>query len=200
MSTCCNIVYNSEILINEFHTNNFLFVLNKIPVSFLLSKFNSKCIRSLGPSEEDYAKFNNLDAYKEYNNDVRNLALFTQTAKIPGCSVKVDSLPLFSTAPSHFVAGNMTFDTFTTTFQVDENFFIPRFFHYWLISAANPEELMAYNQIDYLRHFYTTGHLILLDNNREKTIEIQFQNMHPKSISPIELKSDDAFSSIIAFV
>ena len=92
--TCCNIVYNSEVIINEFHSNNYIFVLDNIPVSFLLSKFNNKCLKALGPSAEDYAKFNNIDAIKEANNDVRNLALFTQKVTIPGVSVDEASILL----------------------------------------------------------------------------------------------------------
>jgi hypothetical protein len=191
-NSCCNIVYNSEVIINEFHGNNFVFVLDKIPVSFIMSKFNNeKCIRSLGPSKEDYAAFNNVDAYKESNNDVRNLALFTQKVNIPGVSIDEQSLSLFSTAPGRFVGGQMKFDSLSMTMQVDENFFIPRFFYHWLTSAANPEEIMKFNTEEYLREFYTDGHLLLLDNNRDKTIEIKFEGMHPKTISPIQLTSDE---------
>jgi hypothetical protein len=188
--SCCNIVYNSEVLINEFHTNNFVFVLDKIPVSFLMSKFNSKCIQSLGPSAEDYAMFNNIDAYKEANNDVRNLALFTQKINVPGVSVDEQSLSMFSTAASKFISGQMKFDSFRMTLQVDENFFIPRFFYYWLVSAANPEELMKFTQAEHVNEFYTDGHLLLLDNNREKTVEIKFEGLHPKNVGSIDLNSD----------
>ena len=189
--SCCNIVYNSEVLINEFHSNNFVFVLDNIPVSFLLSKFNSKCISSLGPSPADMAKFNNLDAYKEFNNDVRNLALFTQKMNIPGISIDAHSLPLYSTAPVKVAGGQMKFDTLSTTIQVDENFFIPRFFYHWLTAAANPEEIMKYTQSEHMGEFYTDGHLLLLDNNRDKTVEIKYEGLHPKSISPIDLNSDE---------
>jgi hypothetical protein len=191
--SCCQIIYNSEILLNEFHNNNFIFVLDKIPVSFLLSKFNnSSCLKSLGPSPDDYSKFNNLDAYKEANNDVRNLAMFTSEVNIPGCSIDVESLNLFSSAPVKSTQGPITFDPFRTTIQVDENFFIPRFFYHWLTSAANPEEIMKYTQEEHVKQFYTDGHLLLLDNNRQKTIEIKFEGMHPISISPIDLKSSAA--------
>jgi hypothetical protein len=188
--SCCNIVYNSEVLLNEFHTNNFVFVLDNIPVSFLLSKFNTKCLNALGPSKEDYAAFNDIDAYKEANNDVRNLALFTQKINIPGCSVDTQKLSLYSTAPLQTVGGHMTFDALQMTLQVDENFFIPRFFYHWLTSAANPEEIMKYDQAEHIREFYTDGHLLLLDNNREKTIEIKFEGLHPKSVSSIQLSSE----------
>jgi hypothetical protein len=188
---CCNIVYNSEVLINEFHSNNYTFVLDKIPVSFLLSKYNNKCFKQLGPNPEDYARFNNLDAIKEANNDVRNLALFMRSVEIPGVSVGTDNIALASTADVQTVNGKMVFDTLTTEIQVDENFFIPRFFHYWLVASANPEELMKFTQVDYTKGFYTDGHLLLLDNNREKTIEIRFEGLHPKSISPIKLINSD---------
>jgi hypothetical protein len=191
-NSCCNIVYNSEIILNEAHANNFIFVLDRIPVSFLSSKFNNeKCIRSIGPSSDDYAKFNNIDAYQEANNDVRNLALFTQKANIPGISIERQSLGLYNTADVQFAGPKMKFDTFTTTIQVDENFFIPRFFYHWLVAAANPESIQHYTQGEYTRQFYTDGHLILLDNNRDKTIEIKFEGMHPTSVSPIELVSNE---------
>lgn len=189
--SCCNIVYNTEVLINEAHNNNFHFIVNNIPVSFLLSKFNSKCVNALGPSPEDYSKFNNIDAYTEANNDVRNLALFTQKVNIPGVSVNVNELGLFSTANVKLASPKMNFDPLVTTFKVDENFFIPRFFYYWLVAAANPEELMKYNQKEHLLNFYTDGHLILTDNNRDKTIEIKFEGLHPQSVSPIDLVSDE---------
>jgi hypothetical protein len=167
-------------------------VLDRIPVSFLLSKFNNnKCIQSLGPSKADYASFNNLEAYKEANNDVRNLALFTQKLNIPGCAIEQTELGLFSTANVRLAKGKMKFDQLSMTIQVDENFFIPRFFYHWLTSAANPEELMKYTQKEHLEQFYTDGHLILLDNNRDKTIEIKFEGMHPLSISSIDLVSDE---------
>lgn len=184
---CCNIVYNSEVLVNEFHANNFAFVLDNMPVSFLLSKFNAKCIKAIGPSPEDYARFNNLDAIKEANNDVRNLALFMNTIEIPGVSVGTTRIGLASTADMQTVNGKMEFTELVTKIQVDENFFIPRFFYYWMIASANPEETMKYTQVQYTKAFYPDGHLILQDNNREKTIEIKFEGLHPKSVSSIQL-------------
>lgn len=189
--SCCNIVYNSEVLINEFHANNYAFVLDRIPVSWLMSKFNTKCLNALGPNPQDYAKFNNIDAIKEANNDVRNLALFLQSIEIPGVSVGTSNIGLMSSADMKTASGKMVFDDLTTVIQVDENFFIPRFFYYWLAAAANPEEFMKFTQVQYTKGFYVDGHLLLLDNNRDKTVEIRFEGLHPKSISPIKLLNSD---------
>lgn len=188
--TCCNIVYNSEVIINEFHTNNFIFVLDGIPVSFLMSKFKSNCLSQLGPRPDDYNLFNQKEAYIEANNDVRNLALYLRAIDIPGVSVDSTNIGMLSTTDLKTINGKMKFEELTTELQVDENFFIPRFFWYWLTAAANPEELMKYTQGEYSKLFYPDGHLILLDNNRDKTIEIKFNKLHPKSISSIKLNSD----------
>jgi hypothetical protein len=200
MTHCCNIVYNSEVIINEFHANNYAFILDNIPVSFLLSKFNTACLqKSLGASPEDYARFNDIEAFKEAHNDVRNMALFIKSLELPGVSITEQSLPLSSITDQKFAGGKLVFDTLTTTLQVDENFFIPRFFQYWLIAAANPEKTMINNQSQYNKNFYPDGHLILLDNNRDKTIEIKFNNVHPKSISSIKLGNegpDKAFITV----
>jgi hypothetical protein len=184
---CCNIVYNSEVVINEFHANNFIFVLDSLPVSFLASKFNTKCLQSLGPNPADYAMFNNIEAYKEANNDLKTLALYLKSINIPGINVGTTNIGMNSVTDFRTVNGKMVFDELTTTLQVDENFFIPRFFWYWLTAAANPEEIMKYNQYDYTKNFYPDGHLILLDNNRDKTIELKFNKIHPKSVSSIRL-------------
>jgi hypothetical protein len=162
-----------------------------------MSKFNTKCLNALGPRPDDYAKFNNKDAYIEANNDVRNLALFLKSIDIPGCSVDVAPLGLFSTADVKFANGKMKFDALTTTLQVDENFFIPRFFYYWLVAAANPESIMKNTAYKYNRSFYTDGHLLLLDNNRDKTVEIKFEGMHPQSISAIKMDSPEPDKSFI---
>jgi hypothetical protein len=148
-------------------------------------------MQSVNPSEKDSQIFRNIEAIKEFNNDVRNLALFTQKVSIPGIRVDTNELGMFSSANVKLAGGKMKFDELTTTVQVDENFFIPRFFYHWLAAAANPEEIMKFNQHDYLVNFYTTGHLLLLDNNRDKTVEIAFEGLHPLSISPIELGSDE---------
>jgi len=185
--SCCQILYNSEMLINEAHNNNFIFVLDNIPVSYLISKFGLECVgKNLGPSPADYGRWKNLDAIKEANNDVRNIALYLKDFTLPGVSVGTTGIEnQFATIKT--VNGKVEFSDLVTTFANDENWFIYRIFLYWIFAGHNPEDTMQFTEEEYTKNFYVDGHLMILDNNRDKVLEWKFFALHPKSIGDVKM-------------
>jgi hypothetical protein len=178
-------------LINEAHGNNFIFVLDRFPISFLLSKFGTGCLNLIGSSPEDYAKFGNIEAIKEAHNDVRNMALFLDSTNIPSVDLDVTDID----NPSVVVptaSGKIRFGEFTTSFTLDENFFLYRMFLYWMYAGFDFQQDSRYNERQYSRDFYVNGHLILLDNHRNKLMTWKLEQMHPKSITQIPLKYSSA--------
>jgi hypothetical protein len=75
-------------------------------------------------------------------------------------------------------------------------------FLYWLYAGHNPEETMKFTQGEHTNKFYTTGHLILLDNNRDKLMEWSFYGLHPKSIGdiPMDYKNPNKINLSVGWI
>ncbi len=192
MSECCNIVYNSEILLNEAHQNNYIFVLEKIPVSFLFSKYNTltptstqRCINVFGPGPTDTTFKATPDVTQEQNNDTRNLGLFTKAFTLPGVKGEIFAIPNPNT-PKKVISGKLDFNLLETTFLMDEYHILYKMFYFWMQASFNTVEFRRYNEVAYEETFYVDGHLIILDNNRNKAMEWTFKNLHPYSLPDLK--------------
>jgi hypothetical protein len=175
----CRVLHNNELIINEAHTNNFVFILDKLPTSFLISKFSKEDLYRIDLS--------NAEAIREANQDVANLALFTQSVNLPELDLD------FSTIPNQFaslniVTGKLNFSDLNTNFVNDENWFIYRMMFYWLMAGHNPEYYNKRSSVAHFQDFHVNGYLLILDNHRNKMIEIKFSDLHPKTMGAVDLK------------
>jgi hypothetical protein len=76
-------VNNNELLINESHTNKYIFFLHRIPTSFAFSKFLQNCVSKDCQPPGYYEEI-----FKEQNNDTKNLALYVQSVDMPSLDLK----------------------------------------------------------------------------------------------------------------
>lgn len=203
---------NTELLINEAFNNRYIFVLSRIPTSYLISKFSGPqaeaCIQLMAnqivnesTNAYDYEMIKKLQSIdmsriKEFNNDVRNFSLYLQTVDIPGLNLEYSTNSTQYVDIKH-VEGKLQFDDLSMEIMNDENWFIYRMLLYWFYAGHNPEERMKFNEKEYYEKFYVTGTLIILDNHYKKVMEFEFTDLHPVSVRPISLTDKDATKIIL---
>lgn len=191
----CKIVNNNEILLNEAHTNNFIFVLERVPSSFLMSKFsndkNFKLDGTIGSISNS-----GIDHVREANQDTQNFALFLQSCTLPDLNLYTSTIDT-SFASLKAITGKLEFGTLNTNILGDESWFIYRMLLYWFYAASNPEEFNKLGVGDYYKNFYISGKLILLSNHHEKVMEFEFRDLHPQNMGQVDLNYQDSQKVII---
>lgn len=197
MGICDNLVFNNEILINESHTNKYIFILDEIPTSYLLSKFTDADLEKIA-IDLDRVGLKELqrEVLLERNKDLKNFLLYVQSIDMPDVSVGYSTNATMFVDLKH-VDGKIQFADLTMNVMNDENWFIYRMIYYWILASHNPEETMKYIERDYYKKFYVTGTLILLDNHYEKVLELEFTDLHPVQIGQVNLKDSDAEKIIL---
>lgn len=186
---------NNEILINDTHTNKFVFVLDRIPTSYLISKFSSfeaeECITlGLGPDDIEAEK------WRESNIDLTNFRLYLQSFEIPSVEVQ-HSVEATQFVDIPHVDGKLNFGTFNTNIKIDENWIIYDMILYWFYAGFNPEERMKFKEYEYYKKFYVGGTLIILDDHMNKCKEFSFTDLHPVSHPSINLTETEAEKIIL---
>ena len=194
---------NTELLINESHSNKFIMVLDKIPSSYLLSKFANPakraCINLLKnklATVYDKATAQELldiqnDYLQEQNQDIKNVQLYIQSVTLPGIDLDVSRMPTqFVTIPH--VSGKLNFGDLTMSIISDENMMIYQMLYYWFLNAHNPTEYNKLNEMGYYKAFYVSGTLIFLNNHLEKVWEVRFSDLHPIGVGELPLNYTDA--------
>lgn len=181
----CQILQNTELLINEAHTNNFILVLERIPTSFLISKFKDDFFKSLSPSMTKIKE--DLERIKESNQDALNFALFLQSCNLPDLTLGSANIPT-SFATAKVISGKLDFGNLITNVMCDEDWFTYRLLLYWMYAAHNPETYGQMNQREHYESFYINGHLLVLNNHREKVLELEMVGMYPQAMGSIDLR------------
>jgi hypothetical protein len=193
MAICDQIVFNSEILINESHTNRYLFVLDRIPTSFLLSKFTDDELVNIqlkfDTAKQELEKIRQ-EVFVEKNKDLSNFLLYVQDITLPDMNLGVASMPT-SMVTMKQIFGKLDFGDVSMNVMNDEDWFIYRFFYYWLLAGHNPEENMKYKEREYFNNFYVNGHLLILNNHNEKVFELEIKDMHPSTMGQVALKESE---------
>lgn len=183
----CRVLHNNELLINSSHTNNFVFILDRLPTSFLISKFSKDALIKVDATLGSLA---NAEAIREANQDVANLALFTQSVNLPELDLDIAKIDN-QFAPVSIACGRLNFSDLVTNLVNDENWFIYKFIYYWLLAGHNPEYYNKRNSTQHFRDFHVNGYLLILDNHREKMIEMKFSDLHPKTLGAVDMKHTD---------
>lgn len=197
MAICDNLVFNNEILINESHTNKYIFILEQIPTSYLLSKFTDADIEKLVLGLDNLGLQElQRELLVERNKDLKNFLLYVQSIDMPDVSVGYSTNSTMFVDLKH-VDGKIQFADLTMNVMNDENWFIYRMIYYWILASHNPEETMKFTEVEYYKRFYVKGTLILLDNHYEKVLELEFTDLHPVSIGQVNLKDSDAEKIIL---
>jgi hypothetical protein len=193
MAICDQIVFNSELLINESHANKYIFILDSIPTSYLLSKFSDEYLLNI---QMQFGK-NNIELEKirqavfvERNTDLKNFLLYVQNVDLPEMNVGYASMQTQMATIKH-VMGKLEFGDMTMNVMNDEDWFVYRLMYFWMLAAHNPEEHMKFQEYDYYRRFYVNGTLLILNNHQEKVFEFEIKDLHPASIGQIQLKENE---------
>lgn len=150
-----------------------------------MSKFTRSFLVNTDPS---FGVLKVPDIIKEANQDVANIALFTQSVTLPELDLDFSTIGT-QFADLNIATGKLHFADLNTTIMNDENWFMYRFFCYWLIAGHNPEEYNKRNSSQDWKDFYISAYLIILDNDRNKILEIKFNELHPKTIGSVDLKN-----------
>ena len=193
MAICDQIVFNTEMLINESHTNKYLLVLDSIPTSYLLSKFTDEYLLNVQLKfNKDNSEMEKIrqEVFVERNKDLSNFLLYVQNVDLPEMNVGYSTIPTQMATFKH-VMGKLEFGDLSMNVMNDEDWFIYRLIYYWLLAAHNPEENMKFKETEYYNKFYVTGHLIILNNHQEKVFELELKDLHPVSIGQVPLKESD---------
>lgn len=181
---------NRELLINEAHNNKFIFVLDRIPTSYLISKFANRaaeyCIANGHAPDDLY-----VQQLMEANQDVRNFNLYLQSFDLPSLDLGYSNNATQFVDIPH-IQGKLTYGELSTTVKNDENWLIYDLLYYWFLAGFNPEERMKFKEKEYYEKFYVNGTLIILDNHMEKCKEFQFTDLHPVSMQTINLLDNEA--------
>jgi hypothetical protein len=195
----CEIIRNTELLLNEAHSNNFLFILERVPSSFLLSKFREDDFKKIGVipdgTLESIVK-NGLEYIKESNQDTYNFSMFLQSFTLPDLNLDTSVIST-AFADLNAITGKLKFGTLNLNLIGDENWFIYRMLLYWMYAASNPEEFNNLTGRKYAKEFYMNGHLMLLDNDHQKVVEFEFRDLHIQTIGQQELTYQDANKIIL---
>jgi hypothetical protein len=193
MAICDQIVFNSELLINESHTNKYIFILDSIPTSYLLSKFTDEYLLNLqlqfGKNNIELEKIRQ-EVFVERNTDLKNFLLFVQNVDLPEMNVGYASMQTQMATVKH-VMGKLEFGDLTMNVMNDEDWFVYRLMYFWLLAAHNPEEHMKFQEYEYYKRFYVNGTLLILNNHQEKVFEMEIKDLHPASIGQIQLKESE---------
>lgn len=195
----CNIVTNNELLLNEAHSNNFIFILERVPSSFLLSKFRDQDFENLSARMDGSIGSivkNGLEYVREANQDTYNFALYLQSFTLPDLNLQTSSIDT-SFATLNAVNGKLEFGTLNMNIMCDENWFIYRMLLYWMYAASNPEEFAKMTGKEYANRFYMRGHLLLLDNHHDKVVEFEFRDLHIQNMGQQELNYQDAAKVVL---
>lgn len=189
----CRVIHNNELILNEAHTNNYIFVVDRVPTSFLVSKFASDDLVKIGAN---ISEIRDPEVIREMNNDVMNMALYLQSFNLPDVNIDMSDIATqFSTLP--IVTGKLNFSALITNFINDENYFMWRFIFYWLVAAHNPEHYNKRMAVQHFQDFHVNGYLVILDNHREKILEIKFNDLHPQAMGSVDFKDSSAEKVIL---
>jgi hypothetical protein len=192
----CNIIQNNELIINEAHNNNFVFVLERVPSSFLMSKFKDDQFRRLSAGLQSIVD-KGPEAIREANQDTYNFALYLQSFTLPDLDLGVSQIDTsFATIP--VVNGKLKFGSLNMNILCDENWFIYRMLLYWMYAGSNPEMFNHLTAREYSKQFYMRGHLLILDNNHDKVIEFEFRDLHIQNMSQQDLNYKDASKVVLS--
>lgn len=192
----CQIIQNNELLINEAHNNNFIFILERVPSSFLMSKFKDDEFQRLTANPESIIN-KGADAIRESNQDTYNFALYLQSFTLPDLNLQTTNLETsFANIPT--VTGKIEFGSLNMNILGDEGWFIYRMLLYWMYAGANPEEFNKMTAKQYAKNFYMNGHLLLLDNHHSKVLEFEFRDIHIQNMSQQELSFQNADKIVLS--
>jgi hypothetical protein len=192
----CQVIQNNELIINEAHNNNFIFVLERMPSSFLMSKFKDDEFQRLTANPESIIN-KGADAIRESNQDTYNFALYLQSFTLPDLNLQTSNLDTsFANIP--IVSGKLEFGTLNMNIMGDDGWFVYRMLLYWMYAAANPEEFNNLTARQYAKYFYMNGHLMLLDDHHEKVLEFEFRDLHIQNMSQQELSYQNADKIILS--
>ncbi|MCS7316898.1 MAG: hypothetical protein NZZ41_01060 [Candidatus Dojkabacteria bacterium] len=191
----CYVVRNNEIFLNEAHSNNFIFVLERIPSSFLLSKFSNNKSFNLDGTIQSITK-SGMEYIREANQDTQNFALFLQSVTLPDINLQTAVIETKFT-DLKAVTGKIEFGTLTTNILGDENWFIYRMILYWFYCAYNPEEFNKLSLYKFYENFYISAKLLLLNNHKEKVLELEFRDLHPQNLGQVDLNYREANKIVI---
>lgn len=186
----CQITVNNELLINEAHNNNWIFVLERIPSSYLISKFMEDTKSPLDGTLGSVVN-GGIPYTQEAQNDTANFALYLQSFTLPDLNLQTSPIDT-SFATLNAITGKLEFGTLTTNIMCDENWFIYRMLVYWMYAASNPEEFNKLRGRAHYNNFYVGGHLILLDNHHEKILELEYRDLHPQNMGQQEMNYQNA--------
>jgi hypothetical protein len=164
-----------------------VFILDRLPTSFLVSKFSKDALIKV---DATLGSLKNAEVIREANQDVANLALFTQSVNLPELDLdfaKIDN----QFSPINITCGRLNFADLVTNLVNDENWFIYKFIYYWLLAGHNSEEYNKRNSSQHFRDFHVNGYLLILDNHRNKIMEMRFSDLHPKTMGAVDMKHTD---------
>jgi hypothetical protein len=176
MAICDQLVFNTELLINESHTNKYLLVLDSIPNSYLLSKFTDEYLLNVQLKfNKDNSEMEKIrqEVFVERNKDLSNFLLYVQNVDLPEMNVGYASVPTQMATIKH-VMGKLEFGDISMNVMNDEDWFVYRLIYYWLLAAHNPEENMKFKETEYYNKFYVTGHLIILNKHDQSFLDLQY--------------------------
>lgn len=192
----CQVIQNNELIINEAHNNNFIFVLERMPSSFLMSKFKDDDFQRLTANPESLLN-KGANAIRENNQDTYNFALYLQSFTLPDLNLQTSNMETsFSTIP--IVSGKLEFGTLNMNIMGDDGWFIYRMLLYWMYAGSNPEEFNKLTARQYAKYFYMNGHLMMLDDHHEKVLEFEFRDLHIQNMSQQELSYQNADKIILS--
>ena len=181
------IVYNNEIILNEAHDNNYLFVLDRLPTYNLLHGIETTNPGSL----KDFDRlFENKEFTEAHNNELNNIALSVQDVNLPEMRIETTKIDEFGTGATRGT-GKLFFGGFNINFTLDEQWFLHKMFSFWLYAAFNPLMFSKLNEKDNEEMYYVNAFLIILDNDRQKIAEFVFRDLHPASIGSILLNNNN---------
>jgi hypothetical protein len=197
---------NHILEINESHSDNFILVIPRLPVSKYLSSYfnditspkNFTTPSTSGTPETTEienscytASISQDQLRREENLDILNFRLYITDVNMP--DVSINTVNIGTQFADIHRASKISFGDLSTSMLVSENLINYNIILFWMYALHNPEEYNKMFGKHMIEHFFTQIHLIITNNHREKVAEYKFIDAFPATMSglPMNYKSAD---------
>lgn len=155
---------------------------------FKLSDFKSEVFSGVG-----LARTNRFEVYitppralaSRYGGISNFTSLYAESTNVPMLNITTKPFKIFGPSYQRPITSEYGGEGINFTFHVDRNFQVRRFFEDWMHEVIHPERFT----VGYLENYATTITIAQLDEQENKTYEIELLEAFPRNINLMELNN-----------
>lgn len=155
---------------------------------FKLSDFKADVLSGVG-----LARTNRFEVYitppralaSRYGSISNFTSLYAEATNVPTFNIAVKPFKIFGPTYQRPITSEYGGEGINFTFHVDRNFNVRKFFEDWMHEIIHPERFT----VGYLENYATTITIAQLDEQDEKTYEVELLEAFPRNINLMELNN-----------